>query len=237
MQQIDSTNTYAKELLAKTTPKNGTVILADEQLNGRGQGTNIWKSEARKNITASIIYFPDKLLAINHFMLNMKVALAVVATLKQYLNNQLIQIKWPNDIYVDEKKIAGILIENTISGQFITKSVIGIGLNVNQTHFLDLTLATSMQIVEKTSFDLNTVLQTLLVHIENWYMSDYSKPELQKKYEFNLYLKNITHSFMYKESIINGKIIGVNEHGQLLIETTNGIEAFNQREISFGLSR
>ncbi|HPH88516.1 MAG TPA: biotin--[acetyl-CoA-carboxylase] ligase, partial [Chitinophagales bacterium] len=144
---VDSTNTYAKSLIAKSSPIDGTVILADEQFAGRGQSGNVWQSEAGKNLTFSIIYQTSFLLATEQFYLNMAVSLGIWSMVNSKLsiekNKELTihdsrfttKIKWPNDIYVNNQKIAGILIENTISGMHLKHSVIGVGLNVNQEQF------------------------------------------------------------------------------------------------------
>ena len=116
---VDSTNNYAKNYIAKSSPIDGTVILADEQFAGRGQSGNIWLSEAGKNLTFSIIYQTSFLLATEQFYLNMAISLGISAALASILlpdSDLSVKIKWPNDIYVQNKKIAGILIENTISG-------------------------------------------------------------------------------------------------------------------------
>ena len=127
---VGSTNDYAKSYMAITSPIDGTVILADEQLAGRGQSGNSWISQSNENLTFSLIYHTSFLNATEQFYLNMAVCLGIWSMVNRHEEKD-ITIKWPNDIYVKDKKIAGILIENTISGMQLKYSVIGIGLNVN----------------------------------------------------------------------------------------------------------
>ena len=110
-------------------------VLADYQTAGRGCGTNTWESERGKNLTFSLLIYPTEVPANRQFAISEWVSVALCETLEQYIYNK-VEIKWPNDIYVEGKKIAGILIENTLKGDHIKESIIGIGLNVNQQEFL-----------------------------------------------------------------------------------------------------
>jgi len=247
---VDSTNNYAKELLAKSSPIDGTVILADEQYAGRGQASNVWQSDANKNLTFSIIYRTDFLLATEQFYLSMAVSIgikyAVNSMLSKQLENCLLStkllnttIKWPNDIYVDSKKIAGILIENTISGMHLKYSVIGIGLNVNQSHFENNINATSLSLVLEKEMNKIDILNQLLVSIEKYFflLKERKFVQLKSDYVENLFRYNISTSFKKKDVEFEGKIIDVDEYGNLVIETQNGSEIseekFGFKEISF----
>ncbi len=130
---VDSTNKYAAAILHKQDAGEGTVILADVQTSGKGQGDNIWLSDSGLNLLCSIILKPDFLPAYKQFYLSMCVATGIYDCLND-LGIQS-QVKWPNDILIKGKKVAGILIENTILSQNLLTSVIGIGLNVNQVSF------------------------------------------------------------------------------------------------------
>ena len=121
------------QLIKNTEVAEGTVVLAKEQTSGRGQVNNTWESSYGDNLLMSIVLYPEFLHAGNQFLLSKFVSLAIVDFLSYYLEN--VTIKWPNDIYVGNKKIAGVLIENSLRGAFISSSVVGIGLNVNQTEF------------------------------------------------------------------------------------------------------
>src|SRR5687768_14177982 len=127
LDSIDSTNSYSKELIIKEKPIEGTIITAREQLSGRGQMGNSWNAEAGKNLTLSIILYPDFLDADKQFYLNIAVCLAVKDFCESVLGDE-IKIKWPNDVYHRDKKLGGILIENTIKGSQIASAVVGIGI-------------------------------------------------------------------------------------------------------------
>ncbi|MFT7154174.1 MAG: BirA family biotin operon repressor/biotin-[acetyl-CoA-carboxylase] ligase, partial [Alteromonas macleodii] len=114
LERVDSSNNYARELIRDKMPIEGTVIVANEQTSGRGQRANTWFSEPKSNLTCSYILRPVFLAAKNQFVLSAAVALAVFETVYQFIPNNTLRIKWPNDILVGDKKIAGILIENTL---------------------------------------------------------------------------------------------------------------------------
>ena len=131
---LDSTNTYALKLLSQIRPKAGTLISADYQTTGRGQMGRDWHSAPGLNLCLSCILYPETN-AQNQFAISMAVALAVRDTVADFINQERVKIKWPNDIYVGDKKIAGILIQTSIHGNVIIYCVAGIGLNVNETDF------------------------------------------------------------------------------------------------------
>ncbi|MFT7614301.1 MAG: BirA family biotin operon repressor/biotin-[acetyl-CoA-carboxylase] ligase, partial [Parvicellaceae bacterium] len=130
---VDSTNNFAANLIKETNVVDGTVILSEKQTNGRGQSGNSWQSAYGDNITCSYILRPKFLDIEEQFYISIITSLAIISTLKSYGIEP--KIKWPNDILVGSRKIAGILIENSISGKTLNHSIIGVGLNVNQTSF------------------------------------------------------------------------------------------------------
>jgi BirA family transcriptional regulator, biotin operon repressor / biotin---[acetyl-CoA-carboxylase] ligase len=132
LQEVNSTNNYLKEISRKGNVVEGTVIMADFQSAGRGRGNNIWLSEANHNITMSVLIRPS-IKAPHQFVLNEMLSLSVIDLLDDLHISA--SIKWPNDIYCQDKKIAGFLIENVVMGDRIVESILGIGLNVNQLHF------------------------------------------------------------------------------------------------------
>ncbi|MFN8295616.1 MAG: biotin--[acetyl-CoA-carboxylase] ligase [Chitinophagales bacterium] len=235
---VDSTNNYAKEFLAKSSPIDGTVILADEQFAGRGQSGTIWLADANKNLTFSIIYHTSFLRATEQFYLNMAISLGISYALHsiiQLYNNSIIQIKWPNDIYANNKKIAGILIENTISGMNLKYSVIGIGLNVNQENFPKEINATSFKTLLGKDADKNIILDTVLASIEKYFLllKERKFDRLKKEYIENLFRYKIVSKYKKGEEIFEGSIIDIDEIGNLMLETTTGIQKFRFKEISF----
>ena len=129
-----STNDYLRSILSAKTLEDYTVVIAENQFAGRGQRGNSWVSEPGKNLTFSFLKRNLTLNPQNHFILNMGVSLALHDALSA-IGVPGLTIKWPNDIMSGNSKICGILIENLISGAQIRHSIIGIGLNVNQTNF------------------------------------------------------------------------------------------------------
>lgn len=222
--KINSTNDYASKVLSEKNIEEGSIIWALNQTEGRGQKGNKWESEISKNLTFSIILKPNKILPVKQFYLNMAVSLSLVDFLKSIITNRNIYIKWPNDIYVDNKKIAGILIENQIIANEIENSIIGIGLNVNQNKFSEnIPNPTSLKILESIDYELRNLLVDFLYFIENRIQQLY-------KFEFdNLKLNYITSllyfgelkQFKYKNEIINARIIDINTYGKLILKSEN----------------
>src|ERR1700741_5411456 len=134
---VASTNTYAMQLLKDVKVIEGTVITAENQTEGKGQRGNTWKAEPSMNLTFSVVLFPDFLSSSDHFYLSKITALALYDSLSELFDPSQhdIKIKWPNDILVNEEKIAGILIENVFRLGKLQQSVVGVGLNVNQEDF------------------------------------------------------------------------------------------------------
>ena len=168
LNSVDSTNNYAASLVNATNVLEGTVIVAYEQLSGKGQRGANWQSEAGKNLTCSVVYYPKFLNPSQQFYLSMSVALAVYDTLSAFLPE--LKIKWPNDLYCRNKKIAGILIENSVSDHGLLNSIIGIGINVNQIQFNDLNFASSIKLETGNEINISDLLNQLCVHLEKWYL-------------------------------------------------------------------
>ena len=133
--ETDSTNRWLRDN-TPPLPAEEYVVVADYQTAGRGCGNNSWESERGKNLTFSMLIYPDTLPANEQFHITEVVSVALCETLERYLDNQRVEIKWPNDIYVGDRKICGILIENRLQGSTIKDCIIGIGLNVNQQFFV-----------------------------------------------------------------------------------------------------
>ena len=151
-------------------PIEGTVVITDKQTSGKGQRLNSWLSEPKSNLICSYILHPAFLAAKNQFSLSAAVALSVSDVVAELLVDQTVQIKWPNDVLVNGKKVAGILIENMLRGSNIDCSIVGIGLNVNQTKFQDLPNATSLKLVSGVDYDIQEVLPELNAQLEKRYL-------------------------------------------------------------------
>jgi BirA family biotin operon repressor/biotin-[acetyl-CoA-carboxylase] ligase len=233
-----STNSFALDLLKTTPLPEGTWIIAHEQKQGRGQLGNVWESEAGKNITASLVLYPSFLPLEKQFLLSKAISLAIYDLLhKNFPFGADIRIKWPNDIYADGKKIAGILIENAVRQSSLQHSVIGIGLNVNQDHFsVEHDMAGSMFHFAKKEFDLRELLEQLSAYIEARYL----QLRAGKYKELNFaYLQLLLHYKKTMHYLVNGQaeyatITGVSENGKLEMKMENGaVQEFNMKEVVF----
>ena len=236
LKEVSSTNTFLRDALSKSTPfLEGTVIMAEKQFAGRGQTNNIWLSEERKNLTFSILLNPSFLPVERQFELNKAISVALNDVLKAYVGKSAL-IKWPNDSYIGNKKVAGILIENIVNGSQIRHAIVGIGLNVNQTEFpASLNNVTSLKEGLHKDYDLKVLLAEICNAVEARYLQlragRYEK--ITRDYMDSLYLFNEWSLFKTEKGVLNGKIIGVSKSGQLEIETTEGISFFNNKEIEF----
>ena len=227
-EELDSTNNHAKTLIAEGKAKDRQIIYAVSQNAGRGQASNAWESESGKNLTFSLIIEPRTIEPKNQFLISQAVSVGIV----NFLNHRgglktrpQINIKWPNDIYVGMKKIAGILIENTIQHNQILFSVIGVGLNVNQTEFSkNAGTPTSLSLINELQYDLETELKELTACIvkELDYLPIDSGKKCQTQYFEHLLFLNEKREYIVRGEKIVGKIIGVNGFGFLQIQTKNG---------------
>ncbi len=232
---VDSTNNYAKELLQKQKPAEGTMIYAHEQTSGRGQMGNSWKAEKNKNLTLSIILYPSFLEADKQFFLNMAVSLGVKDFCESVLGEE-IKIKWPNDIYYQNSKLGGILIENTISGSRVTSSVIGIGLNINQTDFgIEAPNATSFYLIANKEHQLKSLMEILASFIEKYYLQlrQLHFNFLDKAYMESLFRYQQTFEFKKGQQIFRGEINGVSKEGKLIIHSKGKEQKFAFKEIEY----
>lgn len=240
LKSIDSTNSYASQLLGQIKPVEGTLIYTFDQQNGRGQRGNTWHTEPNKNVASSFILYPSFLQAGRQFLLNKITSLAVADLMAELTEpsdkTQEIRIKWPNDIYVGNKKIAGILIENTLRENTIQNAIVGIGININQTAFNADINATSLALIANKEFDLMQVLEKLSEFIEARYLQlKGNKLEgIDLSYLQNLYQLNEWHNYISDDQLFEGKIIGISSIGKLQVQLkTNEIKEFDLKEIRF----
>lgn len=241
VKSIDSTNLYATELLRQIIPPEGTLIYTFEQYNGRGQRGNKWESEPNKNIALSFILYPVFLNAIQQFLLTKICSLAVADLMAEFLHlagfEYAVKIKWPNDIYIEDKKIAGILIENNLRSTNLQSSIIGIGININQHTFsIEVGNAVSLKMLTNREFDLMTCAGRLCEFLEARYLqlksgkiSIIESEYLRKMYRFEEWSR-----FSSNNQLFDGKIVGVAFAGKLQIQLESGIvKEFDLKEIAF----
>ena len=235
--ELDSTNSYAIELLSKNKPSEGTVISAWNQAKGRGQIGSSWESEAGKNLTISLILYPTFLPIKQQFLLNQAISLSIYDFISRFIKNGVC-IKWPNDILVFDKKIAGTLIQNILSSNIFQTSIVGVGLNVNQTQFLsDAPNPTSLKIETNKDFELLNTIELLCGDIEKRYLQLRSDKSgiIQKDYLSKLfrYQEDAIYQRMDNNEVFNGKIVGIEDSGKLIIDHSNGQSSFSIKEIKF----
>jgi len=231
----ESTNAYLKDYLLSLEEVNDyTVVVANEQIKGRGQMGTVWVSDPGKNLTFSISKSFDDFYAANQFVISMCVSLAIYDFLKQ-LQVPNLTIKWPNDILSGNLKIAGILIENILLGSKIQVSVIGIGLNVNQMVFEGLPNVSSLKLLFGCTFNLDDLLTSFIRVFKNYFDKEIqnSKIELQSLYENVLFRKNKPSTFKNMDGeLFMGFIKGVTQQGKLLITLEDNIVAeFDLKEV------
>jgi len=230
-----STNNDAKLLIQQRAIENGDAIVAEKQMEGKGQMNAVWESEAHKNITISFVYDLRFLKPEHIFFWNKSIANAVHQTVVQFVKNETINIKWPNDILINEQKVSGILVENILSSSSFSWSIVGIGININQQVFLQAPNAVSfIQILGKET-DKSTVISYLQQCMDNAYAlaKQAHWNEIENYYNNYLYKKNEWTFFKANHEIFSGEILFVDENGKLVIQTENGIRKFGLKEISF----
>jgi BirA family biotin operon repressor/biotin-[acetyl-CoA-carboxylase] ligase len=229
----NSTNDYLKNLMRKQFVDNFTIVVTNNQEKGRGQRDAEWHSEAGKNLTFSVLVRDLIMNPTDLFTLNIAVALSVFETLNQ-LTSKKCAVKWPNDIMADNKKIAGILIENAIQQNGEIYSVIGIGLNVNQINFNSINNVTSLKLLESLDFNLDNVLNSLLENLKQNISLVRNKSDLLwKKYLENLFKKEIPTTFEDEnQQKFMGIIKGVSSVGQLqVLLEDDSIKNYGVKEI------
>lgn len=232
LQETGSTNLYIRELQQVEPIADGTVVYTDIQTSGRGQRGNSWESEPYKNLTFSLLLQPKQIKASQSFTISEIVSLAITDALEKYATG--FSIKWPNDIYWYDKKIAGILIENDLTGNRIETSVIGIGLNINQKTFLSAAPnpVSLIQILNR-EIDLFPLLTDILNRIAER-SSAIDLPALTLRYKSRLYRREGYHTYQSEEKKFQARIADIDPTGRLVLETVTGErKSFAFKEVSF----
>lgn len=229
---LESTNSYAKNLIANSTPIDGTVITAQHQSAGKGQIGSTWQVEPNKNITLSIIYKPSFLKVNQQFALSIAISLGVANYVKSKVDDEVL-IKWPNDIYVGPKKIAGILIENIVAGDSLSNCVVGIGININQEEFgNELTNPISLQMLTGTKYKVLNEIYELLSFVEASYLAIKNENKAQKRnYQQSMLGYQEIRKFDIEGKEVEGIILGVNDDGNLLLKIEDSVKKFDLREL------
>lgn len=241
VKSLASTNTYASELLRQIALSEGSLIYTFEQEKGRGQRGNSWECEPNKNVTLSLVLQPHFLAPKQQFLLTKITALAVADVMAEIFRSHgvshQIRIKWPNDIYVNDKKIAGILIENYLRETTIQQAIVGVGINVNQEIFKHAPNATSLYSLLHATTDLQQCMNLFCECFEARYLQlkDNKLAQLDEDYLGMLYQINEWGAYRTADhQLFEGNIKGVSEIGKLQVELISGeIKEFDLKEIVF----
>ena len=235
--KLSSTNDFALKWLKYHHPAEGTLITTDYQYAGKGQQSAQWITQPRKNLTCTYILYPHFLSVSDIYLLNKAVCLAVVQTLESIIESRCF-IKWPNDIYIDSSKVAGILIQNSIQGRQIAHSIIGIGLNVSQEDFPEGIKATSISKYLDHKIPLHEVRDKLNNQLSNNYevLKEHA-PGISEQYDRRLLGKN---AFLRYKEVASGeqfeaKTIKVDSLGKLHLEVNNKIKVYAFKEIELNI--
>ena len=238
LEQIDSTNAYLQRQQSEHDIRNW-VVSADEQTAGKGMGSNGWESEVGKNLTFSLALDMGFLPAERQFLLSEAVPLGIIEVLDTLLPSEKLSIKWPNDIYFENRKLAGILINSTIKANMMDISIIGIGLNVNQMKFQDWpTHPISLKMVTGKEYDLKPLLEQIAERILIKVQQLQSTPtSIEKDYLKRLFRYRTWADYEVERKVLRLFMTGIDSFGRLqLLDTENKPYCFDIKEIRFIIS-
>lgn len=231
--ECHSTNDELLSRVRKYDEREGFILYTDHQTKGKGQRGNAWLSEPGQNLLFSILLRPKTLQVGHSHYLNLIAGLAVCHTLDQRfgLNTEL---KWPNDVYVGDRKIAGILVETVLAGHMVDDAVVGIGLNVNQSHFA-LPSATSLMMEIGAKVDREKLLEGIVSGLEAQYifLKSQSYEKIKSAYYQKMRWRGELHHFRDQNGLFEGEIIGIDETGRLLVKTLKVLKRYDVKEIEF----
>lgn len=237
---VDSTNNYAAKGVAEGRFGHGTVILALEQTQGRGQWNREWLTAPGLDLAMSVVLLPEKLPAMAQFALAKAAALAVHGVVAELLANAgknaaEVRIKWPNDILVDRSKVAGILIENELQGSWVASSVVGIGLNVDSRGMESGMAATSLRQETGRAMGLDPVLNKLCSTLETWWQKVAVEDEtISTAYAGHLWAKGRFADFSLDGKEHRARPLDVDAVGRLIVEEEDGtVRAYGMERLRF----
>jgi BirA family transcriptional regulator, biotin operon repressor / biotin---[acetyl-CoA-carboxylase] ligase len=233
--RLNSTNLRVSQMVNELSGPQPFWVRTDDQYAGKGQGNNIWISEAGQNLTGTLAIYPSRFEASRQFALSQVFALASTVFLELFIDE--IRIKWPNDLYADDRKIGGILIETAILGPFINYAILGIGLNINQQKFTDsIPNPVSISMLTGMTYDLEELEDLFLEAFRNKFALIESGcfEELNSQYVNRLYRIGELCSFKTSKKTFEARITGVNEYGHLLLQTPSGsIRSYAYQEVEY----
>ena len=224
---IGSTNTYLRELKGGDPAYDYEVAVATFQTAGRGQKGNSWESEAGKNLLFSILAHPKNLKVQEQFYISEAIALAVSDSVMAAIGPEYapdVSVKWSNDVYWNDFKMAGILIENILQGDRILDTVAGVGLDVNQEVFVsDAPNPISLKNITGREYDLDKLLNDIIDRFIGYMeLSADKRPEVDRMYRARLYRREGYHKFRDENGIFEACIEGIRPDGCLMLQTRSG---------------
>lgn len=236
LNEVDSTNNYIKNLISSGVSLPGfTLVVAQQQTAGRGMRGNSWKTEPEKNVLFSLLCHPDFLMASRQFLMSEIIALSICRACAEYTDN--VRIKWPNDIYCDDEKVCGILIECDLSGKYVSNCILGCGVNVNQAEFeSDIPHPTSLMLKSGKVIDREEVLALIIKHFCKYYImaENGDWDAIDKEYFSSLYRGVGIHRFEDESGVFNAAIERVEPSGHMLLRDEAGLlRRYEFKEVKF----
>lgn len=242
---VDSTNLFVREILsdessggvtsAGSSLPGFTLVVADDQTKGRGQKGNSWETEAGKNIIFSLLCHPAFIHPAHQFLLSQSMAVAVQQTLSEYVNG--VEVKWPNDIYVGDKKISGTLIECDLQGKHISNCIIGVGININQTAFRsDAPNPTSLRLLTGKEHDREQILSGIIGRFQQMYdmLRQGDEATIRTSYMKNLYRREGMHCYADARGEFMAEVAGIEPTGHLLLRFDSGnVVRYEFKDVKF----
>ncbi|MGM0376613.1 MAG: biotin--[acetyl-CoA-carboxylase] ligase [Bacteroidota bacterium] len=234
-EQTESTSSYLKALLKQRRLPECSVVITNRQTAGRGQPGNAWISNPGENLTFSTIFYPEMVDAQEQFIISKTVAVAITDVLGEIIPE--VSIKWPNDIYHKDRKLGGILIENTLSGQSIDQAVAGIGININQMSFPQtLPNPVSLQQVTGQKHELlllfDKIFHSLIEHYS--FLVNHERETIKEKYLTRLYRREGWHKYKDASGEFTAKFYQIGPAGHLFLQRKNGeISRYAFKEVEY----
>ncbi len=235
-EKTESTNTHLKELLKQNSLPEGSVVITHNQISGRGQPGNKWESQPGKNLTFSIVLYPDKITASKQFIISKTIAVGIISALEQKIAP--IEIKWPNDLYYDNKKLGGILIENSLQGNKIAKCIVGIGININQVNFSEnLPNPVSIKKITGKHYNLTSIFEILYQSIMEHYfqlIEEDNSTQIENAFITHLFRRTGMHKYRDAQGVFMAQFYKIGSAGHLYLRRENGdISRYAFKEVEF----
>jgi BirA family biotin operon repressor/biotin-[acetyl-CoA-carboxylase] ligase len=219
---VDSTNNYAMQLINDDKAYHGLTVIADRQTQGKGQRGRVWQSVSGESLLMSVILVPKHALT-HQFVFSAGVAVAIANVLQKYTESKNIQIKWPNDIIVSDKKAGGVLIENVLQGSRWVYSVVGIGINICQDKFADeLFHATSLKIETGKKLDITELCVAISKSVTEFATANLPLDRVMSDYNEMLFKRNCPQKISDNSKRWTVTPTEVRQDGVLLVQNEDG---------------